>query len=81
MKIINTRAELSALRDELRLREDWHEPDERDVTVSVELGVFDNAMCQPDGGEIAIQIRQDDVPIAWVNLALLFAFATGFEGI
>lgn len=43
---INTRAELIALAAELGMRQDWHEPDEQNVTCRVEGTPlnFDNAM-------------------------------------
>jgi hypothetical protein len=43
MKLIHTRAELVQLARELRVRVDWHEPDEQGVTAKVFGENFDNA--------------------------------------
>jgi hypothetical protein len=40
---IDTRAQLIALQQRLQLREDWHEPDEREVSAVTQGSRFDNA--------------------------------------
>lgn len=86
MKRINSRAELVKLADELGMRPDWHEPDERNVTAEVYGMSFDNAGFWADGRsdgkryeEMYVELRRDGKPVAAVNLATLFAWATGFE--
>ena len=43
VKQIRTRDDLMALANELGMRPDWHEPDEREVTARAFGGNFDNA--------------------------------------
>jgi hypothetical protein len=40
---ITTREQLIELHQRLQLRDDWHEPDEREVSARVRGGSFDNA--------------------------------------
>jgi hypothetical protein len=97
IKRINTRAALVELARELKMRPDWHEPDERDVTAKVRGGSFDNAGSWGEGDflawigmyglrraeeslELWVTLYQDGQPVAEINLATLFAWATGFEG-
>jgi hypothetical protein len=93
---IGTRDELAALARRLRVRSDWHEPDEQGVTAEVRGQSFDNAgfwgiadeadMLARHGhsGAQAVEqyvvLSQGGLPVAEVNLATLFAFATGFDG-
>lgn len=80
MKTIYTRAELQALAQELCVRKDWHEPDESGVSVLLAHGNFDNAML--DDTEASVILCQEGRgPIAQVNIALLLAWATGYEGL
>lgn len=85
MKRINTRSELVALAGELGVRPDWHEPDEQEVTVTVKGESFDNAGFWPEDGRIRsgiekhVIIEKDGKAVAAVNLATLFAWATGLE--
>jgi hypothetical protein len=44
MRRITDRAELADLARELRVRADWHEPDEQNLTATVHGQSFDNAM-------------------------------------
>ncbi len=85
MKRINSRAELIALADELGVRPDWHEPDEQDVTARVFGKSFDSAGFWGDDRlngepheELHVELYRDDQPVAAVNLAVLFAWATGY---
>jgi hypothetical protein len=98
IKRIITRAELVELARELKMRPDWHEPDEQEVTAKVRGGSFDNAGSWGEGDflawtgmygarprleeslELWVILYQDGQPVAEVNLATLFAWATGFEG-
>lgn len=89
MKLIHKRAELVELAKQLGTRPDWHEPDEQDLTAEVHGASFDNAGFWPAGQRIAytapeiteqhVILFQDDVPVAAVNLATLFAWATGYD--
>lgn len=88
---ITSRAQLVELAGQLGVRPDWHEPDEQGLTAVVAGTTFDNAM--PPGGwygtpphaELHVTLFQEsDVdgtpqPVAVVNLAILFAWATGFD--
>lgn len=88
---INSRAELLSLKKELGVRESWHEPDEQEVTVTVHGDDFDNAgfwghredgyLNTYGGGsqEMWVQLYREGSPVAEVNLATLFAWATGYE--
>lgn len=82
---ITTRAELRELHAELGLRSDWHEPDERDVTAEVRGVSFDNAgfwpaedrpFTAPEIIEQHVVLSRAGEPVAVVNLATLFAWAT-----
>ena len=90
MEIITTRAELVELAQRLGVRRSWHEPDEQGLTVKVEGRSFDNAGFWPTAEATAygmpatsvekhVIIRKDGQAVAAVNLATLFAWATGYE--
>lgn len=84
MKRINSRAELVELTTELGLGGDWHEPDQENVTVTVKGSKFDNAGFWPDAPthgrtERHVILKKNGKPVAAVNLATLFAWATGFD--
>jgi hypothetical protein len=94
IKRINTKAELQDLARELGVRPDWHEPDEQGVTAFVSGHSFDNAGFWGVGGtgtlpsvyqEMWVTVsRQSDydgnfIPVAEVNLAMLFAWSCGYE--
>jgi hypothetical protein len=74
--VVTSQADLEVLRQRLGLRLDWHEPGEQDVTVEYAAGEFDNALVLP-GVEAGVYILRNGERVAYVNLALLFAFATG----
>jgi hypothetical protein len=96
VKIITTRAELVELARELKVRPDWHEPDEQNLTARVHGDSFDNAMAPGewhghglDGvprAELHVILYRvpsfydyggtEPAPLAVVNLATLFAWAT-----
>lgn len=85
-KRINSRSELVELAARLGVRADWHEPDEQDVTAETYGMSFDNAGFWADGRsdgkryeEMYVELRKDGEPVAAVNLATLFAWATGFD--
>jgi hypothetical protein len=85
LRLIHTRSELIDLHRELGLRADWHEPDEQDVTARTEGSTFDNAGFWGVPGsalnqELHVVIYQQDRAVAAVNLATLFAWATGYHG-
>jgi hypothetical protein len=93
---INKRDDLVALANELGVRRDWHEPDDRGVTAEVRGASFDNAGfwgIKEEAGflarhghrgavavEMYVTLYKDGEPVAEVNLATLFAMATGYEG-
>jgi hypothetical protein len=92
---ITRRAELVELARELGVRPNWHEPDEQELCVTVEGTIFDNAGfwpgadCSADAsveqhvtlwhGDFDATGRQRVEALACVNLATLFAWATGYE--
>jgi len=87
VKRIRTRDELLTLKAELGVGSDWHEPDNEGVTASVHGVSFDNAgFWYRDNSagktyeELHVVLRKDGDEVAVVNLATLFAFATGYEG-
>lgn len=84
---INTREQLEELAEHLGVRENWHEPDENDVTAEVRGSSFDNAgfwgredLAGKDREELHVVLFRNGDEVAMVNLATLFAFATGWEG-
>lgn len=88
MKRIITRRDFAKLAQDLGTRRDWHEPDEQEITVEVQHGVFDNAgfWPRPDFEDLAPEITemhmiisQRGEPVAAVNLATLCAWAAGLE--
>lgn len=84
MRRINTKAELAALGSELGVRPDWHEPDEVGVTATTHGKSFDTAGFWPKDKasftpvERYVVLKKDGKAVAAVNLALLFAWATGY---
>lgn len=93
LRKINSRTELIADARDLGVRPDWHEPDEQGVTAEVHGSSFDNAGFwgqEAEGRAIAdgygadfmemwVTLSKDGKPVAEVNLATLFAWATGYE--
>lgn len=94
IKRIETRAQLIELQQQrLQLRDDWHEPGERDVTATVSGQRFDNAgfwgsselalvitgqsFATHRNIEMFVTLYHEDEPVAEINLATLFAFACG----
>ena len=69
---INSTVDMVKLADYLGVRNDWHEPDEQEVTAEVTGTSFDNAGF---GSEMTLIIKQDGKPVAEVNLATLCAMA------
>lgn len=86
---ITTKAQLIELANELGVRPDWHEPDEQEVTATTHGVSFDNAgfwgktyRSTVDGlnfTEKYVWLHKDGQRVACVNLATLFAWATGLE--
>lgn len=80
---IENRSELVALAQRLKVRSDWHEPDEQDVDAEIVGDHLDNAMGADGGaseelrlkGEFVVVIKQGSKPVARVNLASLLAMA------
>jgi len=95
IKRITTRDDLTALANQLGMREDWHEPGELEVTAKVSGTDFDNAgnwgaaelarvisarPGKPRSLEMWVTLLHEGIPVAEVSLADLFTFATGFTG-
>jgi hypothetical protein len=83
MKHIIKKEELVDVKAELGVREDWHEPDEQDVTAEVHGNAFDNAgawglntQAPYEAVEKFVVIKKNEQPVAEVNLATLFAWAS-----
>ena len=87
---VDSRAQLLNLANELGVRDDWHEPDEQDLKIECRGNNFDNAGFWPERHAVTqdgvpwvlehyILLKKDGAPVAAVNIALLFAWATGFE--
>jgi hypothetical protein len=88
VKRIDSRQELAELARWLRLRPDWHDPDEQEVDAVVLGRSFDNAGfwgednvdsqytgVGKDSEEMYVIIRKDRTPVAEVNLATLLSWA------
>jgi hypothetical protein len=93
IKRIDTREALVALARQLGVRPDWHEPDEQGVSALVSGHTFDNAGFWGVNGttadfpsayqELWVTVTRESptgerIPVAEVNLAMLFAWATGY---
>ena len=89
MKRINSAKELNELAKELRVRPDWHEPDEQEVNARIIGSHLDNAMgADPDAdkkvdvyhdlhwGEYNVVITKKGKDVAVVNLAELLAWGS-----
>lgn len=80
MRVINSPSDLDDFAHEYGLREDWHEPDEQDISVSFSGTSFDNAF-GAGGNEKCVHLKHEGREVAVVNLANLFAWAaTGDVG-
>lgn len=84
MRRIRTQAELIDLARELGVRPDWHEPDEQGLTACTAGTSFDNAGFWPTSEadytvEQHVILYKNGEAVAAVNLATLFAWATGWE--
>lgn len=89
-KRINEHEDLMTLYRDLGVRPDWHEPDEVNVTAKVIGTNFDNAGHWPadpgsnlasrwigsDSLEMYVELHKDGLPVAQINLATLFSWAT-----
>ena len=88
---VTERGQLSKVATFLGVRDDWHEPDEYEVTAEVRGTTFDNAglwgetrprdpfLPWVSSEELHVVLKQDGEPVAEVNLADLFAWATGYN--
>lgn len=81
-RVINTKEDLVEIAKFLKVRPDWHEPDEQMVDVRVVGSKFDNAGVE---GELAVRLLKEvlvspgifrNVAVAEINLATLFAIAS-----
>jgi hypothetical protein len=80
---VRSREQLLELKTQLGVRDDWHEPSEQSLTVKVDGHDFDNAghwwgsSTGKEYEELHVKLFQDGDLVAVVNLATLFAWATG----
>jgi hypothetical protein len=86
--LIWDRAQFIELAGKLGVRDNWHEPDEQEVTVTVTGHTFDNAgfpsgsvPAYPEIEELTVTFIRNGEPVARILLATLCAFATGWEGL
>jgi hypothetical protein len=79
-KWINTKDELKALAKTLGVRDDWHEPDEQDVAVTMVAGPLDNAFGDTTEAHIILThlwANDDGTEVTYaVNAANLLAWAS-----
>lgn len=84
---IDSRDQLIALARRLRVRPDWHEPDEQELTAEFHGDSFDNAgfwghykdelnTFGEGRQEMWIELFRDGEPVAEINLATLLAWAS-----
>lgn len=79
---VNSPEDLAALAQTLRVRPDWHEPDEQEVDVRIRGNHLDNAMGSTmrdigddnEAGEYNIVITREGRDVAVVNLATLLSW-------
>jgi hypothetical protein len=79
MKRINSVDDLLTFAEENKLRRDWHEPDEQEVSARIIGDHLDNAMGPTtvgNCGEFNVILTKGGVDRAVVNLATLLAWAT-----
>lgn len=88
---INFPSQLKRLARDLRVRPDWHEPDEQELTAKFHGTDFDNAgfwgtykgelrTFRDNKQEMWIELFKDGKLVAEINLATLLAMACGYEG-
>lgn len=80
LRVIESRADLRFLADDLGVRPDWHEPDEREVNATIIGDHLDNAMgatVEVTMGEYNVLLTKGGHPVAVVNLATLLAMGAG----
>ena len=82
MITVTSQKELIELAKQLGVRNDWHEPDEQDLTADVFGKKFDNAgfygldcMIPDNQKEMYVVLYKQGKPVGEINLATLFAFA------
>jgi hypothetical protein len=75
VEIISTKEQLKQFKEKYYLRNDWHEPDEQEITATIVGKNFDNADIV-GGHDYALLFFKDGKPVAVVNLAMLCAWAT-----
>jgi len=87
IECVRSREQLQQLAKRLKVRPDWHEPDEQELEAKIVGKGFDNAMGSGYGvtealpedqeGEMNVVLFQDGEPCAAINLAWLLAWACG----
>jgi hypothetical protein len=82
MKKLMQKQDLVEFGKEFGLRADWHEPDEQDISITVNGNVFDNAGIWGSATEAPyscvehfVTLKHEGKPVAEVNLATLFSWA------
>lgn len=78
IKEIWTLKELLKEKKKMGVGDDWHEPDNQSITAFVVGEEFDNAGC---GNELNVIVQYEGRPLFAINLAILFALATGYKGV
>lgn len=78
-ELIETPEQLEAFRERYGVREDWHEPDEQEVSASVVGERLDNARGAYTNGighyeELVVVLKVDGKDAAQINLANLLAW-------
>jgi hypothetical protein len=81
---IQTFGDMARLAHDLRVRPDWHEPDEQGVDARIIGHSLDNAMGSTvreigennEAGEFNVIITREGVDVAVINLANLLAWAS-----
>lgn len=84
---IHTPEDMAKLAHDLRVRPDWHEPDEQDVGARIIGTHLDNAMgsttrpigIENEAGEFNVIITRRGEDVAVINLAHLLAWASSIE--
>jgi len=83
---ISTIRQLRETAQKLGVRSDWYEPDEQEVTATVEGWIFNNAgfwpnancsenMIEGEASELCVKLHRSGQTVAVINLATLFAMA------
>ena len=78
LEVISTKKQLERFKSKCIIRDDWYEPAEEGITGFVVGPDFDNSH-SASTIDYALVLYYSGKPIALVNLAMLCAWATGYE--